>query len=217
VKKFLLLCTTLGLCLGLQAQDSLQHRLQIGLELLRVTGSQPNVFITKSLNTLQPFSGLMVRYQLGRWALRAGGNFSRDVTRFDNRNCNDCSYGKMHGYDYSLRGGAQFALTQKQALLYAFADLYYRRYQGEGDGFNPWTRDQYFVSMSQQGIGVQTGLGLQIKLYRSLSLVTEGYFAQERFSFQSRVFTYGSGYNYYKGHFASLLNPAARLYLSVMF
>jgi hypothetical protein len=156
------------------------HRFEVGLEAVSYTPSvlQYSTFTnTRNNDKLHELSGVLFRYNIGRFGLRAGVSYNNSTEQTDVNNCNDCLVGKSKGQDLRLKAGAQYAPLTSTPWLYAFTDVYYRRYVSEGHFTGGFTGHQdVTVGVTSNGVGLNAGLGAKVKLASHFYLNPEVYY-----------------------------------------
>jgi|GEM_PF-5420984 len=161
------------------AQDQ-PHKFEVGLEVASYAPFAPTyaTYASTRLNDkAQWASGLVFRYNLGRFGLRSGASYNTGTDKLNTTNCNDCLAGETTGHDLRVRLGAQYAPFAQAPWLYVFSDFYYRRYTSEGNftgGFTGATNTN--VMVTSNGVGNSTGVGLKVRTWKHFYLNPEVYY-----------------------------------------
>lgn len=150
---------------------------EFGAELITVNSWMSTYAGIPDYNLIQPFSGILFRYQLKkRLAIRTGISFNRNFTQSPNRPfCFDCSTREQESNVFRAKAGVQFSLSPKNSLFYAFGDLYYRHMKSIGETFGGFFTSPQNFSVRSNGVGLNAGFGMNIRVIRQFFLNPEAY------------------------------------------
>ncbi|WP_133274358.1 hypothetical protein [Hymenobacter radiodurans] len=179
LKTLFITACLLGCTLVANAQNQPKRAYEAGIEVVNYTpsGNGHRYDNSPANNPAQWASGVFLRYTPTRFGVRLGGNFSRGTVKPSYDYCADCLEGKVTDKQLQLKVGAQYAPLKKFDWLYAFTDLYYRRYTSTGDltggicGCLDVTQTR-----TSNGVGLNVGLGAKISVFKSVYLSPEIYY-----------------------------------------
>ncbi len=154
--------------------EDIRPNWEIGVALARVNVPYLWVHEPAELNTVQFLPGLFARYDLGRWALRGGIDYTRNITHDHSWFCYDCSTERLAGTNLEVRAGAEVDFSPRKNWIFGIADLFAQRYSGSGLSTNiAWGFSQQIIGRSSKGIGCQVGLGFKWSLLKNISMGAE--------------------------------------------
>ena len=209
-----------GLIVSARAQDQ-PHKIEVGLDVVNYSpfASGYNSFYNARNNDkAQWLSGVNLRYNFNRFGLRAGTNYTTSTDKVDGSSCADCLVGQSKGKELRLKLGGQYAPFAKASWLYVFTDVYYRRYTSEGNFSGGFTGNQNMnVDLHSNGLGLNAGVGVKIRLLNHLYLNPEVYYDAARVRNTATTTDAGTGQSYQSPSRTSLHAPAARMNLLFAF
>jgi opacity protein-like surface antigen len=179
MKRFTLLAALLAYFAGAaQAQDQ-PHKLEVGVDLLTYTplrSAYSSFYNEHNNDRLHYLSGVVFRYNIGRFGLRSGVSYTTNTEKTDDNYCNDCLSGKSKGKELRLKVGGQYAPLPSATWLYGFADVFFRRYTSEGHYSGGFTGHQnMMVDVTSNGVGLSAGVGAKVKVSNHFYLNPEVY------------------------------------------
>lgn len=209
-----------GLAASAHAQDQ-PHKLEVGLDAVTYSpfATGYNRFSnTRNSEKAQWLSGVIFRYNVNRFGLRAGANYTTNTDKVDGSTCPDCLVGQSKGKELRLKAGGQYAPFANAQWLYIFTDVYYRRYTSEGNFSGSLSGYQNVRNtVKSNGIGVNAGIGANIRLLNHFYLNPEVYYDAARARNTTTNTDAALGTTYPGSNRTRLHTPSARLNLLFAF
>jgi hypothetical protein len=200
--------------------ETLKQRIkwELGIPLISRNNSLIGNYAFYDLPNTDFLNGIFIRATKKRFGIRFHAKYNEYSSETPVcYSCNDYLYVSQTSKSVHVETGAQYNLLRSNSLLYVYTDLYYQNIFITGVESGGIAGVNNTFSTTTNGIGIHTGLGSKIRLYKSLYLSPElGYNLSRLYSNRNtQSLMNGSTGNF---HYVNMYgNMYGRLILSVQF